>query len=52
MEVATCPNWVLSWVDRSVAGPNQEISGCRWCHRAGMTHPVASDFALKRVMEV
>lgn len=43
VEMATCPNWVLSCVGRAVAIPNQDSPGCRWCHGAGMMPLVASD---------
>ena len=35
MEMAMCPNWVLSCVGKAMDSPNQETPGCRWCHRLG-----------------
>ena len=47
LQMATCPNWVLSYAGKAMASPNPESPGCRWCHEVGLTPPVASDSALR-----
>lgn len=47
LQMATCPNWVLSYAGKAGVSPNQETPGCGWYHEVGLMPLVASDSALR-----